>query len=269
MAGYDLIGAYLSELRVSLGSFTAADTVLEEAEDHLLEAVEHLELAGLSCRDAQIQALARFGSAALVSKVCITESRKGAAVSTTFTRRAGLVATTTPALLLLGLCGNEVFYQDKHGIRGTLHGLSSGFLIPLGLCAFLIGLLGLRARHRGLGRLGTAAFVTVLAAPIIATPFGWGAGLVALLVLGVAVILLGIGMLRAGVLPVAPLVLLIAGPVLMFLISFFVVEAGIENDWVAFTPLLLTLIATSWLGWYQWNEPALDHPTGNKPFATA
>ena len=109
MAGYDLIDAYLSELRVSLGSFAAADTVLEEAEDHLLEAVEHLEVAGLSCRDAQVQALARFGSAALVSKVCVTESRKGAAVSTTFTRRAGLIATTTPLLLLLGLAGNQIF----------------------------------------------------------------------------------------------------------------------------------------------------------------
>ena len=36
-----------------------------------------------------------------------------------------------------------------------------------------------------------------------------------------------------------------------------------------FTPLLLTLFATSWLGWYQWNEPALDRPTGSSPLATA
>ena len=269
MAGYDLIAAYLSELRVSLGSFAAADTVLEEAEDHLLEAVEHLELAGLSCRDAQVQALARFGSAALVSKVCVVESRKGAAVSTTFTRRAGLVATTTPVLLLLGIVGNQTFRQYKEGIRGTLHGGSSGLLIPLGLCAFLIGLLGLRARHRGLGRLGTAAFVTVVAAPFIAAPFGWGAGFVAILVLGVAVILLGIGMLRAGVLPVVPLVLFVAGPALMMLISCFVVLASVVNDWVMFPPLLLTVFATSWLGWYQWNEPALDRPTGSTPLATA
>ena len=269
MAGYDLIDAYLSELRVSLGSFAAADAVLEEAEDHLLEAVEHLEVAGLSCRDAQVQALARFGSATLVSKVCVTESRKGAAVSTTFTRRAGLIATTTPLLVLLGVSGNQIFYQDKHGIRGTLHGMSSGLILPLALCSFLIGIFGLRARHRGLGRLGTAAFVTVVAAPFIAAPFGWGAGFVAMLVLGVAVILLGIGMLRAGVLPVAPLVLFVAGPVLMMLITFVVVSTNSDNDWVMFTPLLLTLIATSWLGWYQWNEPALDRPTGSSPLATA
>lgn len=269
MAGYDLIDAYLSELRVSLGSFAAADTVLEEAEDHLLEAVEHLEAGRLSCRDAQVQALARFGSAALVSKVCVTESRKGAAVSTTFTRRAGLIATITPVLLLVGLVGNQTFRQYKEGMRGTLHGMSSGFLIPLGLCAFLIGLLGLRARHRGLGRLGTAAFVTVLAAPFMAAPFGWGAHVVAILVLGVAVILLGIGMLRAGVLPVAPLLLLIAGPVLMMLIGILVVLASVANDWVMFTPLLLTLFATSWLGWHQWNEPALDRPTGSSPLAAA
>jgi hypothetical protein len=122
VARYDLIGAYVSELRVSLGAFAGTDTVVEEAEDHLLEAVEHLEVAGLSCRDAQVQALARFGSAALVSKVCVVESRKGAAVSTTFTRRAGLIATTTPLLLLLGIVGNQIFRQYKEGIRGTLHG---------------------------------------------------------------------------------------------------------------------------------------------------
>jgi hypothetical protein len=269
VAGYDLIAAYLSELRVSLGSFAATDTVLEEAEDHLLEAVEHLEVAGLSCRDAQVQALARFGSAPLVSKVCVVESRKGAAVSTTFTRRAGLISTTTPLLVVLGALGNEVFYQDKEGLRGTLHGMSSGVLFPLGLCAFLIGLLGLRARHRGLGRLGTAAFVTVLAAPFIAVPFGWGAGLAAVLVLDVAVILLGIGMLRAGVLPVAPLVLFVAGPVLMFLITFVLLPTVSYADLVLYAPLLLTLLAMSWLGWYQWNEPALDGPRGSRPLATA
>jgi hypothetical protein len=269
VAGHDLISAYLSELRVSLGTFATADSVLEEAEDHLLEAVEHLEVAGLSNRDAQVQALARFGSAALVSKVCVTESRKGAAVSTTFTRRAGLIATTAPLLLFLGVCGNQIFYHDKHGIRGTLHGMSSGLILPLGLCAFLIGLLGMRARHRGLGRLGMAAFVTVLATPFIAAPFGWGAGFVAILVLGVAVILLGIGMLRAGVLPVGSLVLLVSGPVLMMLAMVVVLPRISDNDWVIFMPLLLTLIATSWLGWYQWNEPALDRPPGSKPLATA
>ena len=108
----------------------------------------------------------------------------------------------------------------------------------------------------------------MLAAPFIAAPFGWGAGLVAILVLGVAVILLGIGMLRAGVLPVAPLVLFVAGPVLMMLITFFAVATITYDDWVLFAPLLLTLIATSWLGWYQWHEPALDRPTGSNPLAT-
>lgn len=269
MAGYELIDAYLSELRASLGSSAATDALLEEAEDHLLESVERLQVAGRSRCDAQVQALARFGSAALVSKVCITESRKGAAVSTTFTRRAGLVATVTPFLLLLGLIGNQAFLHDKQGVRGTLHGVSSGLILPLALIAFLIALLGLRARHRGLGRMGTAALVVVLATPFIAAPFGWGAGGVALLVLGAAVVLLGIGMLRAGVLPVVPLVLFVTGPVLMWLITLLVVLTDSSNDWVMFTPLLLSLFGTSWLGWYQWNEPALDRPTGGAPVATS
>jgi hypothetical protein len=269
MARHELVDAYLSELRVSLGTFATATSVLEEAEDHLIESVEHLEARGLTRRDAEVQALARYGSAALVSKVCIVESRKGAAVSTTFTRRAGLIAATMPLLLILGLSGNQIFYHDKQGIRGTLHGMSAGLILPLALCAFLIGLFGLRARHRGLGRWGTAAIVTVVAAPFVAAPFGWGAGFVALLVLGLAVILLGIGMLRAGVLPVTPIVLLMAGPVLMMLFTAVVVTTDFNDDWVMFPPpLILTLVGTTWLGWYQWNEPALDG-RGSNPLATA
>lgn len=269
MAGHDLIDAYLRELRVNLGSFEAAGTVLEEAEDHLRQAVENLELVGLDRHNAQTRALARFGSAALVAKVCIVESRKGAAMSTNFTRRAGLVAAFSPFLVLLGTWGNHIFRGDKEGVRGTLHGASFGLLLPLGVCAFLIGLLGLRARHRGLGRFGTAALATVVAAPFIAIPFGWGAGMVATLVLGAAVILLGIGMLRAGVLPVTPLVLFVAGPALMTVIAFAVVPQVENANWLAFVPLLSTAVATSWLGWYQWKEPALDRPTSSRPVAGA
>lgn len=167
MADYELIDAYLGELRSSLGTFDDATAVFEETEDHLFEAVSHLEAAGMARQDAQALALARYGSAAFVARVCMTESRKGAAVSTTFTRRAGIAAAITPLLLVLGIIGNTVFWGENQGLGGTLHGASSGLLLPLGLSCFLLGLLGLRARHRGLGRLGTAALVLVIATPFL------------------------------------------------------------------------------------------------------
>lgn len=270
MADHQLIHAYLCELRASLVKFEDAAIVLEEAEDHLIEAVSHLEATGLDHQDAQVQALARYGSAAFVSRSCIIESRKGAAVSTTFTRRAGLAAAITPFLLVLGIIGNTVYWGEDHGPGGTLHGASSGLLLPLGLIGFLLGLLGLRARHRGLGRLGTVALGLVVAAPFLSVPAGWGAGFVAVIILSVAVAVMGVAMLRAGVLPVAPLVMFVAGPLVFLAVCSAIAVsdvAGSISSWALFGPLSLTVIALSWLGWYQWNEPALDRP-GNSPLAT-
>ena len=117
--------------------------------------------------------------------------------------------------------------------------------------------------------MGTVAVVIVVASPFLAAPFGWGAGLVALLLLGIAVVLLGIGMLRAGVLPVTPLVLFVAGPVAWILLAVAVEATNSNGSWAMFTPLLLTMLGFSWLGWYQWNEPALDSPATNDPLAAA
>ena len=272
MADHELIRAYLSELRVSLAGFDGARPILEEAEDHLLEAVGHLMHEGVDQHQAQVRTLARFGSAALVSRVCIIESRKGAAVSTIFTRRAGLAGVVTPVLLALGLLGNVVFWHDKRGVEGTLHGLSSGLLLPLGLCTFLFSLIGLRSRHRGLGRFGTAALVVVLVTPFAAAPFGWGAGYVALLLLALAVTLLGVGMLRAGVLPVAPLVGVIAGPIVFIAtaaVAHVTDSTGDISTWLLLAPLSSPILALSWLGWFQWNEPALDRSGGTTPLAPA
>lgn len=269
MADNQLIHAYLCELRASLAKFEDAVIVLEEAEDHLTEAVSHLEATGLDHQEAQVQALARYGSAAFVSRTCIIESRKGAAVPTTFTRRAGLAAAFTPFLLVLGIIGNTVYWGENHGPGGTLHGASSGFLLPLGLICFLLGLLGLRARHRGLGRLGMVALWLVIAAPFLSVPAGWGAGYVAVIILSAAVAIMGVAMLRAGVLPVAPLMMFIAGPLVFLAICSVIAGSDLADSissWALFGSLGLTVVALGWLGWYQWNEPALDRP-GSSPLA--
>lgn len=271
MAGYDLIAAYLTELRMSLGSFADAAMVLEEAEDHLSESVEHLVAQGLAPAEAEGLALARFGSASLVTKVCKTESRKGAAVSTTFTRRAGLAAALAPVLLLFGAWGNA-YFESNDGFNGQLHGLAV-FCVVAGVFAFILGMIGLGVRHRGLGRFGKAAFILLLLSPFISAPFTWGAGGVFLLVIGVAVTLLAVGMLRAGALPVVPVVILGLAPLAG--VAFFAVGELTGGDptgdqtWFFAVPLALMVGAMGWLGWYQWNEPALDRPAGSAPLASA
>lgn len=271
MAGHDLIAAYLTELRVSLGSTADAARILEEADDHLAESVERLVAQGVAPVEAEGLALARFGSASLVTKVCKTESRKGAAVSTTFTRRAGLAAAIAPVLLLFGAWGNA-YFESNDGLNGQLHGLAV-ISVVTGVSAFIFGMVGLGARHRGLGRFGKAAFILMLLSPFVSAPFGWGAGAVFLLVLGVAVSLLAIGMLRAGALPVIPVVILGVAPLVG--ITFYVIgelmggDPTDEQAWFFALPLVLMVGAMGWLGWYQRNEPALDRPTGPAPLTSA
>lgn len=160
--------------------------------------------------EAEGLALARYGSASLITKVCKTESPQGAAESTTFTRRAGLSAAVAPFLLLLGAWGNA-YFESNDGFNGQLHGLAV-VCVVVGVCAFILGMFGLGVRHRGLGRFGKAAFILMLLSPFLAAPFTYGAGAAFLVVIGVAVTLLAIGMLRAGALPVIPVVLLGLAP---------------------------------------------------------
>ncbi len=271
MASDDLIAAYLIELRMSLGSLGDKEMVLEEAADHLSESVEHLIAQGVAPAEAMSLALARFGSASLITKVCKTESRKGAAVSTTFTRRAGLAAALAPFLLLFGAGGNA-YFESNDGFNGQLHGLAV-VCVVVGVVAFILGMFGLGVRHRGLGRFGKAALILMMLSPFLAAPFTWGAGGVFLLLTGVAVTLLAIGMLRAGALPVIPVVILGLAPLMG--IGFYAAGALTggnpidEHTWFFALPIGLMVGAMGWLGWYQWNEPALDRPAGSAPLASA
>src|SRR5688500_14174990 len=203
MADDGLIAAYLRELEFSVVRLPDAADIVAEAEDHLCETAERLVSAGRTRAEAEAEAVARFGSAALVAKVCVIESKRGVAVPTSRTRAAGLAAIFTPVLLVVGQYLNINVPVD----RGPVHGVGVALLVAA-IPAFLFGLWGLRARHGGLGRLGKIAIVCAVLSPFpvfFAGYYGLFFGGIGLL--GLAVVVLCVEMLRANVLPVVPLVL--------------------------------------------------------------
>lgn len=259
MAEARLIAAYLDELHHDVRRLVDADEIVAEVEDHLLEARDAFERQGLDPLQAELQALAQFGTPSLVSRALIVESRKGAAVATTFTRRAGLAALLLPVLGLVGALLMTIG-DDKTLVRNL--GIVALVLV---FALFVFAVVGLRRRHRGaLGAWGTASLGVFLASPVIAFPFGWGAGAAFAAALMVAVMLMAIGMLRAGVLPRAPVALFgFAGSVGIIV--------ALPGDTLAFAYLGFALVAVGlgWLGWVMWHEDALDVSSGPTPLATA
>ncbi|MCJ7437536.1 MAG: hypothetical protein MUP97_07235, partial [Acidimicrobiia bacterium] len=242
--------------------------ILAEVEDHLLEATEVFERNGRDPLAAELQALAQFGTPSLVSQALITEARKGAAVPTTFTRRAGIAAILVPIFAIVGQTINITIKRGfVHGIGVTLLAL----IVPL----LGVTVVGLFRRHRGaLHGWGVAAAVLFLASPFLAVPAGWGAGYVFVVILMIASAVLAIGMLRAHVLPRLPIILFgFAGSV--GLIAVIVAEAaGADNG----APILwgvepieigiaTTTIGLAWLGWTMAREHALDMPPTARPLA--
>ncbi len=268
MADDRLIAAYLRELRFSVAKLADADDIVEEAEDHLLEAVERLVADGRTPAEAEAEAVARFGSAALVAKVCISESTKGAAVPTTKTRLAGCALLLAPILLVVGEWGNEAT-DNTGGMHGTA-------VVVLGLAfpALIFGLWGLRARHGGLGRLGRAAFVLAALSPILSLAAAYGAAALLILLLAIALLVFGVEMLRASVLPVAPLTLVITGPIVVmvdFVVALVITigggDAGNMPVVYVVVPVLLAAVGLAWLGWHLSQETAVDGARA-RPLAT-
>lgn len=262
MADDGLIAAYLRELAYSVRALPDADDIVAEAADHLYSAAEAMAVESPS-RETESAAVARFGSAALIARVCISESKRGAAVPTTRTRQAGLAAMLAPLLVIGGQILNVALPKE----RGPVHGIGIALLVA-SLPALLFGLWGLVHRHGGLGRLGQAGFVlAVLAAPLSLLA-GWAAVVLLAILLACAIAAVSLQMLRAGVLPVAPVAMVGAGAASVL--------ASMLLGVVVFRPLLLltlpsfaaAVIGFGLLGWYLWREPAVDrHPLG--PVATA
>lgn len=263
MADDGLIAAYLRELAYSVVGLADAADIVAEAEDHLCEAAERLVGGGRGRSEAEAEAVARFGSAALVAKVCVMESRGGTAVPTSRTRAAGLAAMLTPVLLIVGQYLNINVPVD----RGPVHGIGVALLVAA-IPAFVFGLWGLRARHGGLGRLGKIAIVSAVVSPVLVFIPGYGY-FGAMGLLGLAVIALVVEMLRANVLPIVPLVLVATGPVGVLAVVVGVTAAGGDAGDVWALPMILTAVGIVWLGWYLWREPAVDGTHRPGPVATA
>jgi len=261
-----LIQAYLTELRYSTARLAHNDDIVAEAEDHLLCSVEAGIARGLSTSEAEADALARFGSAPLVANTFIEEDKRGGAVSTQFTRRAGLAAMFAPLLLVVGELGNENID------RGALHG-GSLFLVFLGFVGFAVALWGVRKRHGGLGGWGRAAFWLFVAAPFLSVPFGYGMGFAWIGFLLVVVTLVGIGMIRARILPAGAAWLFTLAPamsILTVLVAVLVAENPDDYNWYPVVGMGLFAVALAWIGWAMWQEPALDvrGRAGTGPLAT-
>lgn len=262
MADNGLITAYLRELEYSVAKLSDAADIVAEAEDHLHESADRLVSAGRSRAEAEAEAVARFGSATLVARICVIEAKRGAAVPTTRTRAAGLAALVTPLLLVVGQSINVTV------ARGFVHGIGV-VMLTAAIPAFVFALWGLRARHGGLGRLGKAAIVGAVTSPFVTFIAGYYGLFAAIFLLGLAVVVLVIEMLRANVLPVVPLVMLAAGPVGVFVLVVGTIAAGIDGGDLAPYPMLVTVVGYVWLGWYLFCEHAVDAGSRHGPLATA
>ena len=265
MAEPGLIPAYLTELRYSVARLADRDDIVAEAEDHLLASVDAGMERGLRRADAELAALARFGSAELVARVFAEEANRGGAVSTRLTRQAGIAAMLVPPLLAVGETGNQTID------RGALHGAALG-LLAAGFAAFTFGLWGLRRRHGGLGRWGKSSMWLFLASPFIAAPFGWGAGVAFLCVQLLVLCLLGIGMIRARILPTVAVALFTFTPAATLLASAAVsTGSGDTGPYLLPAGILVSALGLAWLGAAMWREPALDvRPSaGTGPLAAA
>jgi hypothetical protein len=264
MADDGLIAAYVRELDYSVTRLPDRADIVAEAEDHLRETADRLVVDGRSRADAEAEAVARFGSAALIARICVVEAKRGASVPTTRTRAAGMAAILTPVLLLVGQYLNVNVPVD----RGAVHGIGVALLTAT-IPAFVFGLWGLRARHGGLGPLGKIAMVCAIVSPFLVFPAGYYGLFAGMMLLGLSVVVLVVEMLRANVLPVVPLVLVAAGPVGVLAVVVGVTVAGGDAGTVSAYPMVLTALGYVGLGWYLWREPAVDATHRPGPLATA
>lgn len=251
MAEPRLIDAYLVELGYSVAKLSDADDIVAESVDHLLTSVDRLVRSGMAETAAEAEALARYGSAPLVARVFVEEAKRGSAVSTSLTRRAGFAAIASVILIAAGQIGNELTAV------GVVH-VSFLVMMAAGFAAFAMGLWGIRRRHGGLGTLGRVAFWWFVASPVVAAPFLYFAALVLAAELLLIMSLLGLGMIRARVLPVPAVALFTLSPIFLLVAIGVSLAAGIDaGPW--FLALLGPVAAGYvWLGWAMWHEPALD-----------
>ena len=253
-ADHRLVQAYLVELRHSLAGIADddAEEIVAEVEDHLLEA---------AARHGELEALARFGTPNLIAAAFHREAGKKAAVPTVFTKRAGLVAAMSPLFLAFGAWANEVTG------RGLAHG-GAVVVEYLALPAVLVGILGIRARHGGLGLLGRLALLSFLAAPVFSVLIPWEGIVITAALWTFSFASLGVAMLRADVLPRVPVLIVGFTAVLWWAIAGLITALGRDAAVIAGVPLVLKFAGFAWLGWAMWREDVFATP-GSGPWASA
>jgi hypothetical protein len=252
MADDGLIESYLRELAFSVRGLPDRDDIVAEAADHLYTAAEALATTGAS-HEAQAAAVARFGSAALIARVCIIESKRGAAVPTTRTRQAGLAAVLAPLLLIVGQLLNVSIPSD----RGPVHGVGV-VMLAAAFPAMVFGLWGLVHRHGGLGPLGRAGFVLAACSAPLSLLAGWAAAVLLGVLVAIAIVAVSVQMLRAGVLPVVA-VAMVGGGAASVLVALLIGVVAIRPLLLLTVPaFVITVVGFSMLGWYLWREPAVD-----------
>ena len=254
-AEHRLVAAYLVELRHSLDGIHGddADEIVAEVEDHLLEAAD---------RHGELEALARFGTPNLVAVTFHSEARKGAAVPTTFTKRAGVAALLSPVFLLIGALANEATG------RGAAHGLAVMFE-AIALPAVIVGLFGLSARHGGFGLVGRLALFCIFASFIVSLAMPWSGVVLMATLWGAAFAMIGVVMLRAAVLPRAAVVLMgFSGAAWVPVATAITLAGGDANSTLSLAPAIGTFTGFAWLGWAMWREEVLATP-GSGPWVSA
>ena len=106
------IQAFLAELREKLQEdLVIRDRILAETENHLGEAVEHLEASGVSPAEAERQAIGKFGTPSEIARSYAAEREKQGERSLWPLTRWRMIAAAA-VLVVLGFIGSAVLERD-------------------------------------------------------------------------------------------------------------------------------------------------------------
>lgn len=257
-----LIADYVHEIAPDLyGAAWTRRRIVDELTDHLLEKVDRFESQGLSRAKAEERAIEEFGSPRLVATTFAQS--KGVGVPTTFTRYSGLAAALGPLIVAISLIWQE-YSIDLAGA------LISEMYLP-GMTLIAIALFGIYFRTRGqLGRVGRFGFRLIFIGfliGLVSSAFWFGPGAF----LGLLVLLAGLfsylgAVMQADVLPKVPVVTVMAGIAIAFLVG--VAGPIMETNTGPAATTSGTIVMTIGLlgiGRFLWSERVDDHSEWTEP----
>lgn len=150
MAEPDLIQAYLAQLHRCLGRRQDAADDVAEAADHLWEAAENFERAGMDPTLAQRLALERFGEPIAVARALSITSNGGTAMPTNSTRTAGTAAVIAAACWLAAILVSVLLNVLLNASDSSLPAyLLFAVVVGVASVATVVALAGLNARAGG------------------------------------------------------------------------------------------------------------------------